>query len=99
MLKILRTEGVEFDVIDYVQNPLERHEIERIIELVPDAPIALVRAGKEFEQLGLSAADLTTKSSVVELLLEYPRLMQRPIVRSESSAVIARPSTLVSRVT
>jgi arsenate reductase (glutaredoxin) len=50
-----------------------------------------VRKDKRFKELGLSAADYTTRESVVALLLEHPELMQRPIVTRGKRAVIARP--------
>jgi len=51
-----------------------------------------VRKDKNFQALGLDAGGLTSRESVVDLLLEHPKLMQRPIVTSGDRAVIARPS-------
>jgi arsenate reductase len=51
----------------------------------------MVRKDKRFKELGLNAADYTTKASVVALLLKYPELMQRPIVMRGKRGVIARP--------
>ena len=46
-------------------------------------------------ELGLSASDYTTRDAVIELLLEHPELMQRPVVFRGERAVIARPSEKV----
>ena len=43
-------------------------------------------------ELGLDAADYTTRATVVKLLLEHPELMERPVVFRGKRAVIARPS-------
>jgi arsenate reductase (glutaredoxin) len=57
-----------------------------------EGPVAdLVRKDKRFKELGLDAADYTSKKAVVGLLLEHPELMQRPIVIRGKRAIIARP--------
>jgi arsenate reductase len=43
----------------------------------------------------LEAGDYTTRDEVVKLLLEHPKLMQRPVVILGDKAVIARPSEKV----
>ena len=52
-----------------------------------------MRKDKRFTELGLKAEDYTTTAAVVDLLLQYPELMQRPIVIRGDRAVIARPAT------
>jgi len=95
VLDILRERGVEFDVIEYLKNPLTRTDLERFLELLPDPPADLVRKDKHFEELGLNAADYTTREAVIRVLLDHPRLMQRPIIVRGQRAVLARPSDKV----
>jgi len=59
---------------------------------LPNEPAELVRKDKNFKALGLNADDYTTRDAVVEVLLEHPKLMQRPVVILGDRAVIARPS-------
>ena len=63
--------------------------------MIDDPPADLVRKDKNFKDLGLDAGDYTTENAVVALLLEHPRLMQRPVVVRGDRAVIARPSDKV----
>ncbi len=39
--------------------------------------------------------DYQTKAAVIDLLLKYPELMQRPIIIRAGRAVIARPPELL----
>jgi arsenate reductase len=94
-LDILRERGVEAEVVEYLETPLDRATLERILDLLPAPPSALVRDDKRFKELGLTHADYTTKPAVVELLLRHPELMERPVVIRGTRAVIARPSEKV----
>jgi arsenate reductase len=91
----LRERDVEFDVIEYLKTPLSREALERIIDLVPDNPEEMVRKDKNFKELGFDADDYTSKEAVVNVLLDHPKLMQRPIIIRGDHAVIGRPSEKV----
>ena len=95
MLEILHDRGVEFDVVEYLKAPLARADLERILDAIPDQPAELVRKDKRFAELELNADDYTTKAAVIELLLEHPELMQRPVVFKGDDALICRPSDKV----
>jgi arsenate reductase len=70
--------------------------LERILAMVGDPVAEMVRKDKRFDELKLKAADYTTKDAVVEVLLKYPELMQRPIVIHDRRAIIARPADKVA---
>jgi len=90
-LAILEAAGADVEVIDYTRTPPDRETLERIVELVPDEPSELVRKDSLFRELGLSADDYDAQEAVVEVLLEHPMLMQRPVVIRGEQAVIGRP--------
>jgi arsenate reductase len=92
---ILRQREVDLDVVHYLDEPLTRADLERILELLVDPPADLVRKDTRFEELGLREADYVTRDQVVELLLRHPVLMQRPVVVRGDRALIARPSERV----
>jgi arsenate reductase len=94
-LEILDDKKVETEVIRYLDNPLSRDDFERILDILVDPPADLVRKDKKFAELGLVEADHQTREQVIELLLEHPVLMQRPIVIRDGKALIARPSERV----
>jgi len=63
--------------------------------MLPEPPAELVRKDKRFNELGLVEADYQTRDQVIDLLLEHPVLMQRPVIIRGSRAIIARPSAKV----
>ncbi|MBI3249963.1 MAG: arsenate reductase [Deltaproteobacteria bacterium] len=78
-----------------MKNPLDRATFERFLVLLPNPPADLVRKDKNFESLGLDANRYVTKETVIDLLLQHPVLMQRPVIIRGEKAVLARPSEKV----
>lgn len=94
----MRERGVEFDVIEYLKNPLSREDFERVLTLLPNPPADLVRKDKRFKELGLDENQYVTREAVIGVLLEHPELMQRPIIIKGPRAVLARPSEKVTEL-
>ncbi len=87
--------GVDVDVVQYLKAPPDRAELRGIIDKLEDPVADLVRKDSYFTELGLDAADYTTPDSVVDLLTEHPRLMQRPVLVKGDRAIIGRPKDRV----
>jgi arsenate reductase len=88
----LRDRGLDLEVIEYLKTPPDRQGLETLLDILEDEPAALVRHDKRFAELELDPDDYTDRDAVVALLVEYPELMQRPILVRDGRAVIARPA-------
>ena len=89
--------GVDAEVVEYIKTPLDRAALEDLIDKLEDPVADLVRKDPFFDSLDLKAADYTTREAVIELLLEHPRLMQRPVLVKGNRAIIGRPKDRVPR--
>ena len=96
--EILADRNVDFDIVEYLKAPLGEADLRRILELIDAEPAELVRRDGNFRELGLNAGDYGTVDAVVSLLVEHPKLMQRPVVVRGERAVIARPSERVEEL-
>lgn len=95
-LEILSERGVDANVVRYLDAPPDRATLERILDAIPDEPIALVRTGDpKFKAAGLTKSDVATRAQVIDVLLAHPEVMERPVVFVGDRAVIARPSEKV----
>ena len=94
-LEILQDKGIDTKVIEYLKDQPTRADLERILDAIPDPPSALVRKDKRFKELGLDENDYQTREQVVDVLLEHPELMERPVVFAGERALICRPSEKV----
>jgi arsenate reductase len=88
--------GVDHDVVQYLKQPPDRTTLEHLLEILEDPPEDLVRKDPYFGQLGLDPDDYAAPAAVVDLLLEHPRLMQRPVLVRGDRAIIGRPKDRVA---
>ena len=83
--------GVEFDVVLYLKERPDRATLESIVAKLEDPVADLVRKDSLFAKLGLNAADYVEAEPVIELLVQRPALLQRPIVVAGKRAIVGRP--------
>ncbi len=96
VLELLAERGIEPDVVQYLKTPPDRAKLAWILDRIDVAPPELVRNDNRFKELGLDKADYTTKAAVLDLLLEHPELMQRPIAIKGDTVVLARPKDRIT---
>lgn len=87
--------SVEVDEVRYLKDPLDRGALLDLLAKLEDPPADLVRKDGFFADQGLDAADYTTPEEVADLLVEHPRLMQRPVLVRSDRAIIGRPKDRV----
>jgi arsenate reductase (glutaredoxin) len=87
--------GADAEVVQYLKTPLDRAELLALMAKLEDPPADLVRKDGFFKELGLSADDYVTPEAVADLLVEHPRLMQRPVLVRGDRAIIGRPKDRV----
>ena len=93
-LNLLVENGINPEIINYLENPPTKLELEEIIQKLGIKPLELVRINElVFHQkyLGRNMTD----EDWIEAMVCHPVLIQRPIVISENSAVIGRPPSLI----
>jgi arsenate reductase len=86
-----RADDVDLEVVEYLNQPLDRAGLEALLAILADPPGDLVRHDQRFKDLGLDPKGYATAEAVVDVLVEHPELMQRPVLVSGGRAVIARP--------
>jgi arsenate reductase len=88
--------GLDAEIVRYLATPLTREQLLELIAALEDPPADLVRKDPFFKAQGLDAADYTTPEAVADLLVEHPRLMQRPVLVRGNRAIIGRPKDRVA---
>jgi len=90
-LQLLQEQGIEPEVVEYLKEPPSKSQLKQLLKLLGLQPRELMRQKEpEYEALGLDDPALS-REQLVEAMVAYPKLIERPIVVSGSSAVIGRP--------
>ena len=88
---------IPFETIHYLEKSLTYTELETIIKKLKIKPIELVRV-KERDWIENFKGKNLTDLEIIEAMLHYPKLIERPIVINGEKAVIARPTELIKSI-
>ena len=88
--------GVDAEVVQYLRTPLDRAALLELIGKLEDPAADLVRKDGFFRGLGLDPEAYESPEAVADLLVEHPRLMQRPVLVRGDRALIGRPKDRVA---
>ncbi|MAS83859.1 MAG: arsenate reductase (glutaredoxin) [Legionellales bacterium] len=97
-LDILRENGVEVEIIEYLKTPLDKKDIENILKKLDMNPIDIMRKGEDiFKKLELEK-HINNKQLLINAMVKHPILIERPIVISGTQAIVGRPPELILEI-
>ena len=88
--------GVAADVVEYLKTPLDAAALGDLLDKLEDPATDLVRRDAFFTQSGLTEAEVQTREQVIAVLVQHPRLLQRPVIVKGDRAIIGRPKDRVA---
>jgi len=93
-LEILRNEGAELTVVEYLRTPPTRDELRRLYERAGISPAEGLRAKEE------GAADIAEAGdeAVLDAMIGNPRLIERPLVETDKGVRLCRPQDRVREI-
>ena len=89
-LAFIQNSNNEFEIIKYLETPLNYNELEIIIQKLQLKPIELIRKKEPIWLEKFKNLTLTDKQ-IIQSIVDFPILMERPIAVNGDKAVIARP--------
>ena len=96
-LAILTEKNVEFKVVDYLKNPPTTKELESILRKLNMAPIDLIRKGEAIYKENYKDKTFTN-AEWIQIIVNNPILIERPIIINSDKAVIGRPPEKVLEI-
>lgn len=94
-LAMIRNAGIEPHVVEYLKTPPSRQLLEQLIDRMGISPRELLREkGTPYSELGLGDTSLTDER-LVDVMMEHPILINRPIVVTPLGVKLCRPSEAV----
>jgi len=90
-LALIEEQGVEPEVILYLEQPPSAKELQALLGKLGISARELLRKGEEaYKAQGLASQDLS-EEQLIHTMVEYPKLIERPIVVKGNKAVLGRP--------
>jgi arsenate reductase len=89
-LEILKNSGQEYKIINYLETIPNKAELTKIINLLKINPIDLIRKNEAIWKENYKGKALTD-AQIIDAMITYPKLIERPIVIKGDKAVIGRP--------
>lgn len=96
-LEILKNSGKEFEIKEYLKEPLDENELESLIKKLKITPIQLVRKNEKIWKEDYKNKDLSDRE-IITIMVKNPKLIERPVVESEKNAVIGRPPSEIEKL-
>jgi arsenate reductase (glutaredoxin) len=97
-LEILREEGADITIVEYLKTPPSKAELRRLYEQAGMTP----RQGLRAKERLASDLDLVegavSDEAILEAMIDNPVLIERPLVETEKGVVLARPQDKVRQI-
>ena len=90
----LTQEKYDFEVINHLKNPLSKSELQELLQKLGRKPSELVRRNEVIFKEA-NKASMLTEDEILQLMVDHPKLIERPIVEVNGKAVLARPIELL----
>jgi len=88
-LQLIEEKNQEVTIVEYLKTPLNNIQINALLNLLKITPIEMMRTKEaEFKEQNLKGA---SDETLINAMVNTPKLIERPIVTSKTSAVIGRP--------
>ena len=89
--KALEENGVDFNKVNYFIEPFTKTKLKTLLKKMGMKPSELLRTNdKEYKELDLKNRNYS-EEEILNLMIENPNLVQRPIIEKGERAILARP--------
>ena len=97
-LQIIKDNGVQPTVVEYLKAPLKKSELENISKLLNKRPKEFVRKSEiDFKENNIKNI-IENDAALINEMAKFPKIIERPIVIFKNKAVIGRPPEKVLEI-
>jgi arsenate reductase len=96
-LHYLEDSGRDFEVVLYLKESISISELSDLLAKLDMSPIDLVRKEESLWKTQYRDKNLSNVA-LIDLMIQEPRLMQRPIIVSGNKAIVARPPETIKQL-
>lgn len=97
VVKQLSDKGIDFDRINYYRERFTKVKLNELLKMMNMKPSELLRKkGDAFKILDYKNKKYT-ESQILDLMIQNPDLIERPIVQKGKKAILGRPPEIVEK--
>ncbi len=97
-LQLLENQGIQPRIIEYLKTPPDAATLDQILEQLGMSALELTRRGEAlYKELGLHE-QTPDEAQMRKILLQHPKLIERPIVVTAQGAALGRPPENVLKI-
>ena len=90
-LNFLIDNNIKHTVIEYLNNPISKQTLINLLDKLNYKPENILRKNEKIWKENFKDKNDFYKENLIDILIKYPKLIERPIVEDDKYAVIARP--------
>ncbi|PKM13363.1 MAG: arsenate reductase (glutaredoxin) [Gammaproteobacteria bacterium HGW-Gammaproteobacteria-3] len=90
-LQLLQERGLDIEVIEYLKTPPSAEELGDILQKLDLQPRALMRKNEAEYKAGGLDDEALDRQTLIQAMVDTPKLIERPIVLTQDKAAIGRP--------
>jgi arsenate reductase (glutaredoxin) len=97
-VQLLKESGKPFMAVNYYEKPFTKSQLKALLKKAKLSPRDVLRTKEDiYKELGLAKKSLSD-DTLIDLMIEHPDLIQRPIVEKGEKAWLARPAEVVKNI-
>jgi len=90
-LEVLEKSGEQFEIVKYLENIPTKEELRKVLGYLNIPAENLVRKNEAIWKENYRGEKLS-QEEILDAMIQYPKLIERPIVIKDNRAVIGRPT-------
>lgn len=88
---------MDFETINYLEQPISAKQLKQLLLSAGLKPLDAVRTNEAAYRQHVAGQDLS-EEQLIQVMVKYPELIQRPIVVRGNQAVLARPADKLGKL-
>ena len=89
--KVFSEQGIEFEKVNYYIKPFSKSLLKNLLNKMQMKPSELLRKNEDVYKKLKSKIGKLNEDEILNLMIDNPDLIQRPIVEKGKRAILARP--------
>lgn len=96
-LALLQEKNKEFDVREYLKECFTRTELQEVLKKLKIQPSELLRRNEKIYKEEYKGKEIR-EEEWIEIMIQHPQLIERPIIVNGNKAVIGRPKERILEI-